>query len=307
MSSPPHCKLLVEGATDERVIPYLMESNGVDWGSRDDPVVLIKPYNGVEELLKPGVVEAELLDSGLKALGVMVDANGDASDRWNRIKALCDKQFKNLPNGIPQNGLDTVHPETGARFGVWIMPDNRFSGMLEDFLIRLIPENSRGLYELAEKCVDEAARSGAPFKNVHEAKAKIYTWLAWQDEPGKQLHEAVHHRPYWTGPRKARVATVRQLVQTSLRRVDHQAPFRVIPTRAAHPLAPADPVLGDAPATRRVPSATRGNARRSGDRRGGYGDGIRWDRMHRPRQPGASAIRAGRWPHRPGAEVCVRR
>ena len=194
MSSPPHCKLLVEGATDERVIPYLMESNGVDWGSRDDPVVLIKPYNGVEELLKPGVVEVELLDSGLKALGVMVDANGDASDRWNRIKALCDKQFKNLPNGIPQNGLDTVHPETGARFGVWIMPDNRFSGMLEDFLIRLIPENSRGLYELAEKCVDEAARSGAPFKNVHEAKAKIYTCLAWQDEPGKQLHEAVHHR-----------------------------------------------------------------------------------------------------------------
>ena len=194
MRSTSPRKLLVEGDTDKRVIPYLMESNGVDWGSRDDPVVLIKTYDGVGELLKPGVVEAELLDSGLEALGVMVDANGDVSGRWNRIKTLCDDQFKDLPDRIPQNGLDTVHPETGARFGVWIMPDNRFSGMLEDFLIRLIPEDSRGFYELAEKCVAEAARSGAPFKDVHMTKAKIYTWLAWQDEPGKQLHEAVDHR-----------------------------------------------------------------------------------------------------------------
>ena len=195
MPSTSPRKLLVEGDTDKRVIPYLMEANGVEWKKNGQPpIVYIEPYNGVEELLKPGVVEAELRASRLEALGVMVDANGDASDRWNRIKALCDKQFKNLPNGIPQNGLDTVHPETGARFGVWIMPDNLFSGMLEDFLIRLIPKDSRGLYELAEKCVAEAARSGAPFKDVHEAKAKIYTWLAWQDEPGKQLHQAVHHR-----------------------------------------------------------------------------------------------------------------
>ena len=66
--------------------------------------------------------------------------------------------------------------------------------MLEDFLIRLIPESSRGLYELAEQCVAEAARSGDPFKDVHKAKAEIHTWLAWQDEPGRQLHQAGHHR-----------------------------------------------------------------------------------------------------------------
>lgn len=187
-------KLLVEGDTDKRVIPYLMEANDIEWESSGRPVVRIEPYNGVEELLKPGVVEAELRASGLEALGVMVDANGDASARWNRIKKHCDDQFEDLPERIPQNGLKTVHLETGARFGVWIMPDNRFSGMLEDFLIRLIPEDSQDLYELAGKCVAEAARSGAPFKDVHKTKAEIYTWLAWQDEPGRQLHEAVHHR-----------------------------------------------------------------------------------------------------------------
>ena len=185
--------LFVEGETDKRVVPFLMEANGVEWERSNEPV-LIKPYNGVEDLLKPGVVEAELLASGLEALGVMVDANGDASARWNQIKILCDDQFDDLPNRIPENGLEIVHPETGARFGVWIMPDNRFSGMLEDLLIRLIPEASRGLYELAGRCVADAARSGAPFKDVHKTKAEIYTWLAWQDEPGRQLHQAVHHR-----------------------------------------------------------------------------------------------------------------
>ena len=195
MSSPPHRKLLVEGATDKRVVPYLMEANGVEWERCDEPVH-IKPYGGVEDLLKPGRMAAELRARGLEALGVMVDANGDASARWNRIKTRCDDQFEDLPDRIPQNGLEVRHLETDVRFGVWIMPDNQFSGMLEDFLIRLIPEDedSRGLYELAGRCVAEAARSGAPFKRVHQAKAEIYTWLAWQDEPGRQLHEAVHHQ-----------------------------------------------------------------------------------------------------------------
>ena len=188
-------KLLVEGNTDKRVIPYLMEANGVEWKRCDEPVH-IEPYGGVEELLKRGRVAAELRAPGLEALGVMVDANGDASDRWGQIKTLCDDQFDDLPDWIPRNGLEIVHPETDVRFGVWIMPDNQFSGMLEDFLIRLIPEDedSRGLYELAGRCVAEAARSGAPFKRAHRTKAEIYTWLAWQDEPGRQLHQAVHHR-----------------------------------------------------------------------------------------------------------------
>ena len=74
------------------------------------------------------------------------------------------------------------------------MPDNRFSGMLEDFLVRLIPDDSRDLYELAENCVAEAKRNGAPFGKAHRTKAEIHTWLAWQVEPDKQLHQAVDHR-----------------------------------------------------------------------------------------------------------------
>ena len=184
----------MEGATELRVIPYLMEANGIAWGSRESPVVHIAPNNGADQLLKRGVLESELAASGLEALGVVIDANGDAGRRWTQIRNRCCDEFDELPEEIPEDGLEVGHRD-GPRFGVWIMPDNRFSGMLEDFLIRLIPEERGGaLYGLARNCVAEAARNGASFKGVHRRKAEIHTWLAWQDEPGPQLHEAVKHR-----------------------------------------------------------------------------------------------------------------
>ena len=79
-------KLLVEGSADKRVIPYLMEANGVTWKIDDQHVVHIEPHGGIDELLKPGVIGAELRASELEALGVLVDANGDAQLRWDQIK-----------------------------------------------------------------------------------------------------------------------------------------------------------------------------------------------------------------------------
>lgn len=194
MPSPTHArKLLVEGYTDKRVVPFLVEANGVKWEISGKPVVYIEPYNGVDELLKPGAIGAEVRASGLQALGVVIDANGDAARRWNQIKSRIDDEFPSLPENVPRNGLEVVHSE-GPRFGIWIMPDNRFSGTLEDFLVQLIPSESQNLYELAQNCVATAKRNGASFKDSHQTKAEIHTWLSWQDEPGKQLHEAVHHR-----------------------------------------------------------------------------------------------------------------
>ena len=122
----------------------------------------------------------------------MVDANGDAGARWDDVRTWCSSEFADLPEQIPAAGLELVH-SSGPRFGVWIMPDNRLTGMLEDFLVRLIPDDSRPLYELARNSVAEAKRNDAPFRDVHERKAEIHTWLAWQDPPSLRLHEAVEH------------------------------------------------------------------------------------------------------------------
>ena len=188
---PHRNKLLVEGATDKLVIAYLMEQNGVAWPKAYP--VFIKPYGGVDEIMRPRVVEAEFKESGLEALGIVVDADGDAAARWDELRTSLGRDFAGLPDEIPAEGLRVVHAGK-PRFGVWIMPDNRSEGMLEDLLVRLIPSDSAALYEMARECVGEARSNHAPFRDVHERKAEVYTWLAWQDPPGLRLHEAVNHR-----------------------------------------------------------------------------------------------------------------
>lgn len=174
------------------MIPYLMEENGVPWPSSDLPVH-IEALGGVDEILKPGFLESQLRSSGLEALGIVLDADSDAAARWDQLRALCDSEFVDLPHQIPVDGLQVVH-SGGVRFGVWIMPDNHFAGMLEDLLIRLIPEDAGALFTLARNCVAQAKDERAPFRDVHERKAEVYTWLAWQDPPGLRLHEAVKRR-----------------------------------------------------------------------------------------------------------------
>ena len=185
-------KLLVEGGTDKEVIPYLMEANGVEWPDHPHYPVCISPCGSVDEILKPGVIESELRASKLEALGVVVDANGDPVARWEQVRDCCGIEFPDLPDRIPAGGLQMVH-SGGPRFGVWIMPDNRDKGMIEDLLVKLIPEGAHDLYELVRNCVAKSRDCGSPFREVHRTKAEVYTWLAWQDPPGLRIHDAVKH------------------------------------------------------------------------------------------------------------------
>jgi hypothetical protein len=71
------------------------------------------------------------------------------------------------------------------RFGVWIMPDNSSAGSLETFLRHLVPDESEPIWQHALGSVTEAKRLGAQCRDVHDAKANLYTWLAWHNPPGQ--------------------------------------------------------------------------------------------------------------------------
>lgn len=185
--------LLVEGSEDKRVVPELIEANGVQWGeTAEEAVVYIKEFEGVSNLLKPGVIESELKASGVETVGIMIDANGDANGRFNQIRARSKILFPDIEEDLPPNGLIHTNGE-GLKLGVWLMPDNRSHGMLETFLMYLAPMNDE-LVRHAEMACQTAQNLGAPYKAVQSEKAKIHTWLAWQDEPGAQLHQAVKQR-----------------------------------------------------------------------------------------------------------------
>ncbi len=64
-------------------------------------------------------------------------------------------------------------------------------GMLETFLTYMIPDENEPIWNYAKTVVMEAKNLSAPFIENHTDKANIHTWLAWQNPPGRQLHNAV--------------------------------------------------------------------------------------------------------------------
>ncbi|MCK4564199.1 MAG: hypothetical protein KAU94_05975 [Verrucomicrobia bacterium] len=118
-------------------------------------------------------------------LGIILDADENPSSRWDAIKnRLLKAGYKELPTHPDKKG--TVIEQNGLpKIGVWIMPDNLSKGMLEDFLAQLAPEDAMGF---AKGCVADAKDKGfSSFKDDHQPKAEIHTYLAWQDEPGNPL------------------------------------------------------------------------------------------------------------------------
>jgi hypothetical protein len=93
--------LLVEGKDEQFVIPFFMD-NFVVWGKKKaDWIVEIKEFGGIENLLRAGVIEAELKAPGLHAVGIIIDANDSFEARRDRVKERCGKVIGGLPERLP--------------------------------------------------------------------------------------------------------------------------------------------------------------------------------------------------------------
>ena len=79
------------------------------------------------------------------------------------------------------------------------MPDNVRTGMLETLLLAL-RVGDQALHDHARDATGHARTLGAPFRDSHREKAELHAWLAWQDPPGRQLHDAVRARHLLPAP-----------------------------------------------------------------------------------------------------------
>lgn len=187
--------LLVEGEDDEHVIYSLAVYYNFPKGLFE-----VRNVGGVSKM--PGRVELAGVDPDVQVLGILADADTDVQKRWNEILGGLSKAgYTNLPPIPDPNG--TIITETGKpRVGIWLMPDNTVPGMLEDFVANLInnaPNN--GLWQLSEKCLNEAKMFST---DIPDAKGRIYTYLAWQKEPGKPLGQAITARYLDAGQPKSK-------------------------------------------------------------------------------------------------------
>lgn len=172
--------LLVEGITDAHIFLSLFQ---IHFGSKEDKKIprqetkfsleiknktlSIKAKIGVQKLLDE--LKQELNSSDLKTLGIVLDADAEVDPsalqadalaplkaRWesivNRLVGLgySASLFPNVPNS---DGT-IVEQASLPKVGIWLMPDNKSTGMIEDFL-KPNPENDPR-WILAQKCVEEA-------------------------------------------------------------------------------------------------------------------------------------------------------
>lgn len=176
--------LLVEGRDDKCVLAALLKYHGLEG------VCEILEMENVGRLLETFPVRMK--QSGLRRYGVVVDANASLDNRWMSLKdSMESKGFSAVPNKPPEDGFVMESPKSGLpRVGVWIMPNNKLPGILEDFVHFLIPAEDK-LFAHARKSVLNIPTPELKFKDKDRSKAEIYTWLAWQAEPGKPLGTAI--------------------------------------------------------------------------------------------------------------------
>ena len=187
--------LLVEGKNDQHVIWSLLEHHGVP------ETFEVKSIDGIERLLDTfenrfarllDNLEVELTRIVEGKVGVVVDADADLAARWQSTRdTLMRSGYSSIPKAPTPGGTIIQQPGKPA-VGIWIMPDNKIPGMLEDFVSFLRPQNDP-LWPITEEAVQKVKgiEEKYRFRDVYESKARIHTWLAWQKEPGKPMGQAI--------------------------------------------------------------------------------------------------------------------
>ena len=175
-SRPPTRLLLVEGPSDKHVVRGLRRRFR---GKHSIPEFEIQEKRSVDSVLS--VIEAEIDVPGRIALGVLVDANDAVAERWKAVTGRIRRARPDmmLENPVTDGTIIRGRPDVG----IWLWPDNKSQGQLEDFVARMIP-NSDPVWPLSRKYIDGIPKEDRRFPERKTTRAQLYAWLATRKAPG---------------------------------------------------------------------------------------------------------------------------
>jgi hypothetical protein len=169
-----------------------------------DPVIKVVPPReiGGASNTKGGVFTIlptllnQLPDGEIKRLAVILDADHPENHGMGYRRTLVEftgivrgAGYRRInPKGL-RGGILFGHNDGLNDLGLWIMPDNRMDGTLEDWLKHCVHETDLPLYQNACRAVETLAKP-RKFSEFNRVKAEIATWLAWQEIPGQGAHAA---------------------------------------------------------------------------------------------------------------------
>ena len=183
-------QLLVEGKNDQHVVWALCEQHGIE-----ETFEVIVPSesgstaDGIDALLVG--IPGRLKQPDFEVLGIVVDADENIQGRWESVMNRLDESgYQNLPD-IPASGGFISSPSDMPKVGVWLMPNNRLTGILEDFVAYLIPNDDQ-LKPITQKYVESVEEKGLNnYPAQQSSKAFIHSWLACQETPGMPMGQAI--------------------------------------------------------------------------------------------------------------------
>lgn len=171
--------LLVEGLSDKWAM------RGIHRKFCSDLRFGIEEKRGLPSLIRSIQPECKVEDRD--ALGLIVDADQDLEAVWAQIGDTLSKIGIVTPDHPDPDGtlIETESEVAVAhRVGIWVMPDNRQSGGMEDFLIYGI-KKSDILWKISEEFIDNIPQKIREFDDRHVSKAKLHAWLSTKKLPGR--------------------------------------------------------------------------------------------------------------------------
>ena len=175
-------KLLVEGNDDQHVVWNICVKF-------DLPKTFgVKDCTGIDKLLSQ---ISSYIKNRDQNLGILIDADANLQQRWSTLVSILTPLGYKLSNAPDPRGSIVYSDVYQTRVGIWLMPNNRVHGMLEDFAQIIIPAQDK-LKPHADRIISEIEEAGvSEFSSLHRAKAFIHTWLSWQESPGTPIGQAI--------------------------------------------------------------------------------------------------------------------
>ena len=165
--------LLVEGTDELHVITKLLERHDVPQSFQ------IQPKGGFAEL--HASIYNELNAPGRRVFGIVADANDHIDQRWQSVSDQLKHAGCRVPAKLAAGGCVFTGPRQ-TRVGVWLMPDNRQAGELEDFVVDMIPPKDP-VWPRACEYIDGIPDTDRKFSPGKLTRAYAHAWLSTRKKP----------------------------------------------------------------------------------------------------------------------------
>ena len=143
--------------------------------------------DGISNLI--AAIPGEIKEPSRKILGIVADANNHLDEYWKKITHKIKEGIKDL--GVEQIQVPDHPIPTGTiinceeiSIGIWLMPNNKTAGEIENFVIEMLPK-SDPVWPSAKKYIEDIPEESRKFDSNKMKKAQLFAWLATRKKPGR--------------------------------------------------------------------------------------------------------------------------